>query len=179
MLGLKVKTTMDDSWIYTLNSDIMRKDKERLKGQGIVISNLISKCKNRTDKEKEYLKILEFMNSIETLVFFAEQALVWTTRSQLRPGTQVPAEAVQTLAYNDHESLKRKLGAIAVARASILRKRGLMQIHSSSESGNNPVNLCETEKTIVLMKLEVKLLQLEHLYKSLLEIKPVELKIFQ
>ena len=170
---------MDDSWIYTLNSDIMRKERERLKGQGIVISNLVSKCQNRTDKEKEYLKILEFMNSLETLVFFAEQALVWTTRSQLRPGTQVPAEAVQTLAYNDHESLKRKLGAIAVARASILRKKGLMQIHSLSESGNNPVDLCETEKTIVLMKLEVKLLQLEHLYKSLLEIKPVELKIFQ
>jgi hypothetical protein len=157
----------------------MKREKEKLKGQGIVISNLVSQCQNKTDKEKEYLKILEFMNSIETLVFFAEQALVWTTRSQLRPGTQVPAEAVQTLAYNDHESLKRKLGAIAVARASILRKKGLMQIHSLSESGNNPVDLCETEKTIVLMKLEVKLLQLEHLYKSLLEIKPVELKIFQ
>jgi len=170
---------MDDSWIHTLNSDMTRREKEKLKGQGIVISNLVSQCQNKTDKEKEYLKILEFMNSIETLVFFAEQALVWTTRSQLRPGTQVPAEAVQTLAYNDHESLKQKLGAIAVARASILRKRGLMQIHSSSESGNNPVDLCETEKTIVLMKLEVKLLQLEHLYKSLLEIKPVELRIFQ
>ncbi len=170
---------MDDSWIHTLNSDIMKREKEKLKGQGIVISNLVSQCQNKTDKEKEYLKILEFMNSIETLVFFAEQALVWTTRSQLRPGTQVPAEAVQTLAYNDHESLKRKLGAIAVARASILRKKGLMQIHSLSESGKNPVDLCETEKTIVLMKLEVKLLQLEHLYKSLLEIKPVELKIFQ
>jgi len=170
---------MDDSWIHTLNSDMRRREKEKLKGQSIVISNLVSQCQNKTDKEKEYLKILEFMNSIETLVFFAEQALVWTTRSQLRPGTQVPAEAVQTLAYNDHESLKRKLGAIAVARASILRKKGLMQIHSLSESGNNPVDLCETEKTIVLMKLEVKLLQLEHLYKSLLEIKPVELKIFQ
>ena len=170
---------MDDSWIHTLNSDMMKREKEKLKGQGIVISNLVSQCQNKTDKEKEYLKILEFMNSIETLVFFAEQALVWTTRSQLRPGTQVPAEAVQTLTYNDHESLKRKLGAIAVARASILRKKGLMQIHSLSESGNNPVDLCETEKTIVLMKLEVKLLQLEHLYKSLLEIKPVELKIFQ
>ena len=170
---------MDDSWIHTLNSDMTKREKEKLKGQGIVISNLVSQCQNKTDKEKEYLKILEFMNSIETLVFFAEQALVWTTRSQLRPGTQVPAEAVQTLAYNDHESLKRKLGAIAVARASILRKKGLMQIHSSSESGNNPVDLCETEKTIVLMKLEVKLLQLEHLYKSLLEIKPVELRIFQ
>jgi hypothetical protein len=157
----------------------MKREKEKLKGQVIVISNLVSECQNKTDKEKEYLKILEFMNSIETLVFFAEQALVWTTRSQLRPGTQVPAEAVQTLAYNDHESLKRKLGAIAVARASILRKKGLMQIHSLSESGNNPVDLCETEKTIVLMKLEVKLLQLEHLYKSLLEIKPVELRIFQ
>jgi len=170
---------MDDSWMHTLNSDMTKKEKEKLKGQGIVISNLVSQCQNKTDKEKEYLKILEFMNSIETLVFFAEQALVWTTRSQLRPGTQVPAEAVQTLAYNDHESLKRKLGAIAVARASILRKKGLMQIHSLSESGNNPVDLCETEKTIVLMKLEVKLLQLEHLYKGLLEIKPVELKIFQ
>jgi len=170
---------MDDSWIHTLNSDMMKREKEKLKGQGVVISNSVSQCQNKTDKEKEYLKILEFMNSIETLVFFAEQALVWTTRSQLRPGTQVPAEAVQTLAYNDHESLKRKLGAIAVARASILRKKGLMQIHSLSESGNNPVDLCETEKTIVLMKLEVKLLQLEHLYKSLLEIKPVELKIFQ
>ncbi len=170
---------MDDSWIYTLNSDMMKREKEKLKGQGIVISNLVSQCRNKTDKEKEYLKILEFMNSIETLVFFAEQALIWTTRSQLRPGTQIPAEAVQTLAYNDHESLKRKLGAIAVARASILRKKGVMQIHSLSESGNNPVDLCETEKTIVLMKLEVKLLQLEHLYKSLLEIKPVELKIFQ
>ena len=170
---------MDDSWIHTLNSDMMKREKEKLKGQGIVISNLISQCRNKNDKEKEYLKILEFTNSIETLVFFAEQALVWTTRSQLRPGTQVPAEAVQTLAYNDHESLKRKLGAIAVARASILRKKGLMQIHSLSESGNNPVDLCETEKTIVLMKLEVKLLQLEHLYKNLLEIKPVELKIFQ
>ena len=170
---------MDDSWIHTLNSDMMKREKEKLKGQGIVISNLISQYQNKTDKEKEYLKILEFMNSIETLVFFAEQALVWTTRSQLRPGTQVPAEAVQTLAYNDHESLKRKLGAIAVARARILRKKGLMQFHSLSESGNNPVDLCETEKTIVLMKLEVKLLQLEHLYKSPLEIKPVELKIFQ
>ena len=170
---------MDYSWIHTLNSDMMKREKEKLKGQGIVISNLVSQCQNKTDWEKEYLKILEFMNSIETLVFFAEQALVWTTRSQLRPGTQVPAEAVQTLAYNDHESLKRKLGAIAVARASILRKKGLMQIHSLSESGNNPVDLCETEKTIVLMKLEVKLLQLEHLYKSLLEIKPVELKMFQ
>ena len=170
---------MDDSWIHTLNKDMMKREKEKLKGQGIVISNLVSQCQNKTDKEKEYLKILEFMNSIETLVFFAEQALVWTTRSQLRPGTQVPAEAVQTLAYNDHESLKRKLGAIAVARASILRKKGLMQIHSLSESGNNPVDHCEAEKTIVLMKLEVKLLQLEHLYKSLLEIKPVELKIFQ
>ena len=54
-----------------------------------------------------------------------------------------------------------------------------MQFHSLSESGNNPVDLYETEKTIVLMKLEAKLLQLEHLYKSLLEIKPVELKMFQ
>jgi hypothetical protein len=170
---------MDDSWIYTLNSDIMRKDKERLKGQGIVISNLISERLNKTDKEKEYLKILEFMNSIEVLVHFAEQALTWIARSQLRPGTQIPAEVVKTLAYNDHESLKQKLGAIAVARASILRKKGLMQFHSLSESGNNPVDLCETEKTIVLMRLEVKLLQLEHLYKSLLEIKPVELKMFQ
>ena len=170
---------MNHSWIHTLNSDMMKREKEKLKGQVIVISNLVSQCQNKTDKEKEYLKILEFMNSIETLVFFAEQALIWTTRSQLRPGTQVPAEAVQTLAYNDHESLKRKLGAIAVARASILRKKGLMQFHSLSESGNNPVDLCETEKTIVLMKLEAKLLQLEHLYKSLLEIKPVELKMFQ
>jgi len=170
---------MDDSWIYTLNSDITRKEKERLKGQGIVISNLVSGCQNKTDKEKEYLKILEFMNSIEVLVYFAEQALVWITRSQLRPSTQIPAEAIQTLAYNDHESLKRKLGAIAVARASILRKKGLMQFHSLSESGNDPMDLCEIEKTVVLMKLEVKLLQLEHLYKSLLEIKPVELKMFQ
>ena len=170
---------MDDSWVHTLNSDMTKREKEKLKGQVIVISNLVSQCQNKTDKEKEYLKILEFMNSIETLVFFAEQALVWTTRSQLRPGTQVPAEAVQTLAYNDHESLKRKLGAIAVARASILRKKGLMQFHSLSESGNNPVDLYETEKTIVLMKLEARLLQLEHLYKSLLEIKPVELKMFQ
>ena len=80
---------MDDSWIYTLNSDIMRKEKEKLKGQGIVISNLVSKCQNKTDKEKEYLKILEFMNSIEVLVYFAEQALIWTTRSQLRPGACV------------------------------------------------------------------------------------------
>ena len=170
---------MDDSWIHTLNSDMTKREKEKLKGQGIVISNLVSQCQNKTDKEKEYLKILEFMNSIETLVFFAEQALVWTTRSQLRPGTQVPAEAVQTLAYNDHESLKRKLGAIAVARASILRKKRLMQIHSLSESGNNPVDLCETEKTIVLMKLEAKLLQLEHLYKNLSEINPAELKMFR
>ncbi len=177
-MELKI-TTMNDSWIYTLNSEMMKKEKEKLKGQGIVISNLISQCQNKTDKEKEYLKILEFMNSIETLVYFAEHALIWTTRSQLRPGTQIPAEAVQTLAYNDHESLKRKLGAIAVARASILRKKGLMQFHSLSESGNNPIDPCETEKTIVLMKLEVKLLQLEHLYKSLLEIKPVELKMFQ
>jgi hypothetical protein len=177
-LELKI-TTMDDSWIHSLNSDMMRQEKEKLKGQGIVISNLVSQCQSRTDKEKEYLKILEFMNSIETLVYFAEQALIWTTRSQLRPGTQIPAEAVQTLAYNDHESLKRKLGAIAVARASILRKKGLMQFHSLSELGNNPVDLCETEKTIVLMKLEAKLLQLEHLYKNLLEIKPVELKMFQ
>ncbi len=119
------------------------------------------------------------MNSIEVLVHFAEQALIWTTRSQLRPGTQIPSEAVRTLTYNNHESLKQKLGAIAVARASILRKKGLMQFHSLSESGNNPIDLCETEKTIVLMKLEAKLLQLEHLYKSLLEIKPVELKMFQ
>jgi len=170
---------MDDSWIYTLNSDIMRKEREKLKGQGIVISNLVSKCQNRTNKEKEYLKILEFMNSIEILVHFAEQALTWTTRSQFRPGIKIPAETVRTLAYNDHESLKQKLGAIAVARASILRKKGSMQFHSLSESGNNPVDLCETEKTIVLMRLEVKLLQLEHLYKSLLEIKPVELKMFQ
>ncbi len=177
-MELKI-TTMDDSWIHSLNSDMMRQEKEKLKGQGIVISNLVSQCQSRTDKEKEYLKILEFMNSIETLVYFAEQALIWTTRSQLRPGTQIPAEAVQTLAYNDHESLKRKLGAIAVARASILRKKGLMQFHSLSELGNNPVDLCETEKTIVLMKLEAKLLQLEHLYKNLLEIKPVELKMFQ
>jgi len=43
---------MDDSWIYTLNSDMMRKDRERLKGQGIVISNLISEGQNKTDKEK-------------------------------------------------------------------------------------------------------------------------------
>jgi hypothetical protein len=170
---------MDDSWIYTLNIDIMRKEREKLKGQGIVISNLISKCQNKTGKEKEYLKILEFMNSIEVLVHFAEQALTWTIRSQLRPGTQIPAETVRTLTYNDHESLKQKLGAIAVARASILRKKGLMQFHSLSESGNNPIDLYETEKTIVLMKLEVKLLQLEYLYKSLLEIKPVELKMFQ
>jgi len=170
---------MDESWIYTLNIDITRKEKERLKGQGIVISNLVSGCQNKTDKEKEYLKILEFMNSIEVLIYFAEQAMVWTTRSQLRPGTQIPAEAIQTLAYNDHESLKRKLGDIAVARASIQRKKGLMQFHSLSESGNNPMDLCEIEKTVVLMKLEVKLLQLEHLYKSLLEIKPVELKMFQ
>ncbi len=170
---------MDNSWICSLNSDMTRQEKEKLKRQGNVISNLISQCQSKTDKEKEYLKILEFMNHIETLVFFAEQALIWTIRSQLRPGTQKPMEAVQTLAYNDHESLKRKLGAIAVARASILRKKGLMQFHSLSESGNNPVDLCETEKTIVLMKLEAKLLQLEHLYKNLLEIKPVELKMFQ
>jgi hypothetical protein len=170
---------MDDSWIHTLNSDMMRKEREKLKGQGIVISNLVSKCQNRTDKEKEYLKILEFMNSIEVLVHFAEQALIWTTRSQLIPGIRIPAEAIKTLAYNDHESLKQKLGVIAVARASILRERRLTQFHSLSESGNNPVDLCETEKTIVLMKLEARLLQLEHLYKSLLEIKPVELKMFQ
>ena len=69
---------MDDSWIHTLNSDIMKREKEKLKGQGIVISNLVSQCQNKTDKEKEYLKILEFMNSIETLVYFAEQALIWT-----------------------------------------------------------------------------------------------------
>ena len=80
---------MDDSWIYTLNSDITRKEREKLKGQGIVISNLISEGQNKTDKEKKYLKILEFMNSIEVLVHFAEQALIWTTRSQLRPGTPV------------------------------------------------------------------------------------------
>jgi len=170
---------MDDSWIHTLNSDMMRKEREKLKGQGIVISNLVSKCQNKTDKEKKYVKVLEFMNSIEVLVHFAEQALIWTTRSQLIPGIRIPAEAIKTLAYNDHESLKEKLGAIAVARASILRKKGLMQFHSLSESGNNPVDLYETEKTIVLMKLEARLLQLEHLYKSLLEIKPVELKMFQ
>jgi len=170
---------MDDSWIYTLNSDIMRKEREKLKGQGIVISNLVSKCQNKTDKEKKYVKVLEFMNSIEVLVHFAEQALIWTTRSQLIPGIRIPAEAIKTLAYNDHESLKQKLGVIAVARASILRERRLTQFHSLSESGNNPVDLCETEKTIVLMKLEARLLQLEHLYKSLLEIKPVELKMFQ
>jgi hypothetical protein len=170
---------MTDSWIYTLNSDMMRREKEKLKGQGTVISNLASRYQNETGKEKEYLKILEFMNSIETLVYFAEQALIWTTRSQLRPNTQVPAEVVQTLAYNGHESLKRKLGAIAVARASILKKKGLMQFHSLSESGNNLIDPCETEKTIVLMRLEVKLLQLEHLYKSLLEITPTELKMFQ
>jgi len=151
---------MDDSWIHTLNSDMMRKEREKLKGQGIVISNLVSKCQNKTDKEKKYLKILEFMNSIEVLVHFAEQALIWTTRSQLRPGTQIPADAVKTLTYNDQESLKQKLGTIAVARASILKRK-------------------ETERTIVLMKLEARLLQLEHLYKSLLEIKPVELKMFQ
>ena len=174
-----MKNTTDDSWIYTLNSDIMRKEREKLKGQGIVISNLVSKCQNKTDKEKEYLKILEFMNSIEVLVHFAEQALIWTTRSQLIPGIRIPAEAVKTLAYNDHESLKQKLGVIAVARASVLRERRLTQFHSLSESGNNPVDLCETERTIVLMKLEARLLQLEHLYKSLLEIKPVELKMFQ
>jgi len=170
---------MDDSWIHTLNSDMMRKEREKLKGQGIVISNLVSKCQNKTDKEKKYVKVLEFMNSIEVLVHFAEQALIWTTRSQLIPGIRIPAEAVKTLAYNDHESLKQKLGVIAVARASILRERRLTQFHSLSESGNNPVDLCETERTIVLMKLEARLLQLEHLYKSLLEIKPVELKIFQ
>jgi len=170
---------MDDSWIHTLNSDMMRKEREKLKGQGIVISNLVSKCQNKTDKEKKYVKVLEFINSIEVLVHFAEQALIWTTRSQLIPGIRIPAEAVKTLAYNDHESLKQKLGVIAVARASILRERRLTQFHSLSESGNNPVDLCETERTIVLMKLEARLLQLEHLYKSLLEIKPVELKIFQ
>jgi hypothetical protein len=38
---------MDDSWIYTLNSDMMRKEKEKLKGQGIVISNLASQCQNK------------------------------------------------------------------------------------------------------------------------------------
>jgi len=170
---------MDDSWIHTLNSDMMRKEREKLKGQGIVISNLVSKCQNKTDKEKKYVKVLEFMNSIEVLVHFAEQALIWTTRSQLIPGIRIPAEAVKTLAYNDHESLKQKLGVIAVARASILKERRLTQFHSVSESGNNPVDLCETERTIVLMKLEARLLQLEHLYKSLLEIKPVELKMFQ
>jgi hypothetical protein len=170
---------MDDSWIYTLNSDITKKEREKLKGQGIVISNLVSKCQNKTDKEKKYVKVLEFMNSIEVLVHFAEQALIWTTRSQLIPGIRIPAEAIKTLAYNDHESLKQKLGVMAVARASILRERRLAQFHSLSESGDNPVDLCETEKTIVLMKLEARLLQLEHLYKSLLEIKPVELKMFQ
>ena len=170
---------MDDSWIHTLNSDMMKKEREKLKGQGIVISNLVSKCQNKTDKEKKYVKVLEFMNSIEVLVHFAEQALIWTTRSQLIPGIRIPAEAIKTLAYNDHESLKQKLGVIAVARASILRERRLTQFHSLSESGDNPVDLCETEKTIVLMKLEARLLQLEHLYKSLLEIKPVELKMFQ
>ena len=66
---------MDDSWIHTLNSDMMRKEREKLKGQGNVISNLVSKGQNKTDKEKEYLKILEFMNSIEVLAHFAEQAL--------------------------------------------------------------------------------------------------------
>jgi len=170
---------MDDSWIHALNSDMMREEREKLKGQGIVISNLVSKCQNKTDKEKKYVKVLEFMNSIEVLVHFAEQALIWTTRSQLIPGIRIPAEAVKTLAYNDHESLKQKLGVIAVARASILKERRLTQFHSLSESGNNPVDLCETERTIVLMKLEARLLQLEHLYKSLLEIKPVELKMFQ
>ncbi len=54
-----------------------------------------------------------------------------------------------------------------------------MQFHSLSELGNNPVDPCETEKTIVLMRLEVKLLQLEHLYKGLLEITPTELKTLQ
>jgi hypothetical protein len=170
---------MDDSWIHTLNSDMMKKEKERLKGQSIAISKLVSQYQNETGKEKEYLKALEFMNSIETLVYFAEQALTWIVRSQLKPSTQIPAEVIQTLAYNGQESLKQKLGIIAVARASILRKKGLMQSHSLSESGNNLINPCETEKFIVLMKLEVKLLQLEHLYKSLLEITPVELKIFQ
>jgi hypothetical protein len=170
---------MNDSWIYTLNSDMMRREKEKLKEQSTVISKLISQYQNETGKEKEYLKSLEFMNSIETLIYFAEQALIWVTRSQLRPNTQMPAEAIQTLAYNGHESLKQKLGAIAVARASILKKKGLMQFHSLSESGNNPLDPCETEKTIVLMRLEVKLLQLEHLYKSLLEITPTEIKMFQ
>ena len=123
---------MDDSWIYTLNSDIMREDRERLKKQGIVISNLISEGQNKTGKEKKYLKILEFMNSIEVLVHFAEQALIWTTRSQLRPGTQIPADAVKTLTYNDHESLKQKLGTIAVARASILKRKGCLLYTSPS-----------------------------------------------
>ena len=49
---------MDDSWIYTLNSDITRKEREKLKGQGIVISNLVSKCQNKTDKEKKYVNIV-------------------------------------------------------------------------------------------------------------------------
>jgi hypothetical protein len=33
---------MDDSWIHTLNSEMMKREKEKLKGQGIVILNLVS-----------------------------------------------------------------------------------------------------------------------------------------
>ena len=43
---------MDNSWIHTLNSDMTKREKEKLKGQGIVISNLVSQCQNKTDKEK-------------------------------------------------------------------------------------------------------------------------------
>ncbi len=86
---------------------------------------------------------------------------------------------IQTLTFNGHESFKRRLGAIALARAGILKKKRLMLFHSLSESGSNPVDPSETENTIVLMRLDVKLLQLEHLYKNLLEVVPTELKISQ
>ncbi len=160
----------------------MRREKERLKGQGVVVSNLVTRYQNETGKVKEYLKSFEFLNSIEILVYFAEQALIWSTRFQLRPNTQIPAEVlevIQTLAFNNHESLRQRLGAIAIARASILKRKRLVQFHSLGESGYNPVDPCKTENTIVLMRLEVKLLQLEYLYKGLLEVTPTELKIVQ
>ncbi len=161
---------------------MMRREKERLKGQGTVISNLIFRYQNETGKEKEYLKNLEFLNSIKVLIYFAEQALIWSPRIQLKPNTQIPTEVLgvmQTLVFNNYESLRRRLAAIAIARANILRRKRLVQFHSLSETGRNPVDSCKIEDTIALMRLEVKLLQLEYLYKEFLEVTLTEPKPVQ